>query len=236
MLATSLAALAYQLAAPPGLGCCARATSPHMEARLNNYVLPGPMTLLGNQVMIKARKVDDKTTGGLFVPTADTEKPKEGMVVLAGPGKHNPETGELIDCPVKEGDLVVMSNFVGETVEYNGESHIFCDADSLLGSFADNALAIGNFKPLKDLVMVQASEQETETTTGIALAGIEEEEGNSGTVLAVGPGRYALNGKLVEPTLKSGDSVMYVRRAGQDVTIEGKSFTIVPEEDCIVKW
>ena len=127
-VASTLLALAYQLT-PSSLPARpdARAPAPAMETRLNNYVLPGPMRPLGNQVMVKLRKLDDKTTGGLFVPTADTEKPKEGIVVLAGPGSRHPDTGALVECPVKEGDLVLLSDYAGEKVDYNGESHIFCD-------------------------------------------------------------------------------------------------------------
>ena len=86
--------------------------------------------------MVKLRKVDDKTTGGLFVPTTEIEKPKEGTIVLAGPGKANPETGALIDCPVKDGDLVMLSDYSGEKVDYNNEQHIFTDADTLLEELA----------------------------------------------------------------------------------------------------
>ena len=81
------------------------------------------------------RKLEEKTGGGLFVPTADTEKPKEGIVVAAGPGKVNAETGELIPSPVAEGDLVLLSDFSGEKVDYNNEKHIFVNADNLLGKF-----------------------------------------------------------------------------------------------------
>ena len=48
-LTTSLLALGYQLV-PPAAGRSARAPAPSMEARLNNYVLPGPMRPIGNQV------------------------------------------------------------------------------------------------------------------------------------------------------------------------------------------
>ena len=156
--------------------------------------------------------------------------------MLAGPGKAHPATGAMMDCPVKVGDLVLLSDFVGEKVDYNGEQHIFCDADSLLGAFAGQSLAVETFKPLGDRLMVAVANQETETTTGIALAGLDEEESNSGEVVAVGDGRYAENGKLVAPEVASGNSVMYNSRAGQDVTIEGKSYVVVSEDDCIVKW
>ena len=56
-----------------------------------------------------------------------------GVVVAAGPGKQHPETGKLMPCPVKEGELVLLSDFVGENVDYNGEKHIFVDADTCSG-------------------------------------------------------------------------------------------------------
>jgi chaperonin GroES len=229
--------LAFQPALMPTLPVSAhRATPPSMEARLNNYVLPGPMTPIGNQVMIKLRKVDDKTTGGLFVPTAEAEKPKEGVVVLAGPGSANADTGAMVTNPVKEGDLVMLRDFVGEKVDYNGEQHVFCDADSLLGYFEGSSLTVDAFKPLGDLVMVAMADMETETSTGIALAGMEDEEGNSGEVVAVGPGKHAANGELLTPNVAKGDNVMYVRHAGAEATVEGKNFILVPEADCFCKW
>ena len=82
------------------------------------------------------RKLEEKTGGGLFVPTGESEQPKEGYVVAAGPGQVDRETGELIECPVSEGDLVLLSDFTGEKIEYNGEKHIFVDAGGLLGKFS----------------------------------------------------------------------------------------------------
>jgi len=91
---------------------------------------------------------------------------------------------------------------------------MFMDADSILGKFEDNALAIDKFTPLFDNLLVQLAEQETSTSTGIALAGLEEEEANSGAVVAVGSGVYAANGDLLPPSVSPGDSVMYSRYAG----------------------
>lgn len=238
LTASTLMALAYQIT-PSALQARSAARAPAslmQETRLNNYVLPGPMKPLGNQVMIKLRKIDDRTTGGLFVPTAEVERPKEGIVVLAGPGKPDPTTGVIVDCPVKEGDLVLLSDYSGETVDYNGEKHIFCDADSLLGGFDGADISATSFKPLGDLLMLAMADMETETSTGIALAGMEEEEGNSGKVVAAGPGCRAANGELIAPSVAVGESVMYMRRMGAEASIGGKTYIIVSEADCLVKW
>jgi len=213
-----------------------RAPALSMEYRLNNYVLPGPLQPLNNQVLVKLRKVADTTTGGLFVPTADTEKPKEGVVVSAGPGAVHPTTGKLLPCPVKEGDLVLLTDFTGESVDYNGEKHLFVGADSLLGSFDAGALTIAAFKPLADNVMVAVTEAATETTTGIALAGMEEDDSNQGEVVAVGPGKLTANGEVTPMPVAAGESVMYARYTGAEATVEGKKFKIVPSSSCLAKW
>ena len=182
------------------------------------------------------RKLEEKTGGGLFVPTADTEKPKEGFVVAAGPGAVHPETGALIECPVKEGDLVMVSDYTGETVEYNGEKHVFVDADSLLGVFADKSLTAQSFTPICNRVLVAVAESAKETTTGIALALDEDEDDNTGEVVSVGPGKRAANGQLREVDIKPGENVMYKKYSGAEAALDGKRFKIVFESDCLAKW
>ena len=80
------------------------------------------------------------------------------------------------------------------------------------------------------------AEAQTETATGIALAGVEEDDGNQGVVAAVGPGKARPDGTLATPTVAKGDSVVYKSYAGTDATIEGKFYKIVVEEECLAKW
>jgi len=206
-----------------------------VEYRLNNYILSGPLKPLGNQCLIKVRKVNERTGGGLFVPTAETEKPKEGYVIAAGPGLVSAETGELIECPVAEGDLVLLSDFSGENIDYCGEKHIFIDANNLLGKFEDKAITLEKFSPIGDRVVVECAEAATETTTGIALALDDDDESFQGKVMAVGPGKYYA-GKLSPVGIKAGEHVMYQRYAGADAKFDEKRFKIVFEKECIAKW
>jgi len=233
----SLVSLAYQLG-PPATRPHVRSASCSMDGyRLNNYILPGPMKPLGNQVLVKPRKLEDKTDGGLFVPTAEAEKPKEAFVIAAGPGEVNAETGELIGCPVKEGDLVLLNDFTGEKVDYNGEKHVFVDANSLLGTFmSKDDMTITGFKPLGDRVMVAVAEAAKETTTGIALALDDDEDSNQGEVVAVGPGKYTAKGALQPVGVATGECVMFNKYAGSLTKLEGKTFKIVQETECIAKW
>jgi len=233
--------LSYQLGGGPAAAHLAaqdarRAAAPAMEYRLNNYILPGPMQPLNNNVLVKLRKVDETTSGGLFVPTADTEKPKEGVVVAAGPGNTHPTTGALLPCPVKEGDLVLLRDFTGQDVDYNGQKHLFVDAGSLLGCFEGGTIAIDAFRPIGENLMVSMTEAATETTTGIALAGMDDDDANLGQVVAVGPGKTSAGGEQKAVAVTPGESVMYQKRAGAETNVEGKRFKIVAESDCLAKW
>jgi len=233
--ALALSSLAFQLSPVVRMHGARVPACAMDEHRLNNYILPGPLKPLGNQVLIKLRKLEEKTGGGLFVPTADTEKPKEGIVVASGPGYVDPASGTLIECPVAEGDLVLLTDFTGEKVEYNGEKHIFVDADVLLGKFADKSLSLDGFTPIGDRVLVEVAEVATETSTGIALALEDDDDSFQGEVAAVGAGKY-YNGQLKPVGIAKGESVMYARYAGAAAKLDGKQYKIVSEGECIAKW
>ena len=130
----------------------------------------------------------DVTTGGLFMPADSTEKPSEGLVVLAGPGTTHPETGKLIPNPCKEGDLILLSEYVGEKVDYCGDKHSFVSASEVLGVFDGGSPVVGSFKPLQDRVLVKLQDSATETASGIALASESTDEPTQGEVIAVGAG------------------------------------------------
>lgn len=233
-----LALLAVQGASRSGTRPSQRARSGavSMEYRLNNYILPGPVQPVYNQCMVTMRKLDETTAGGLLVPTAESEKPKEGKVIGAGPGSINQKTGALMPNPVKEGDLVLLPDFTGETVEYNGQRTLFIDGDDLLGKFEGGQMTEAAFSPIGDRMMIAVSEAATETTTGIALAGLEEEDDNQGQVVAVGTGALLDTGEVADMPFAVGDWVMHKRRAGSEATIEGKRYRIVPATSVLVKW
>ena len=185
---------------------------------------------------MKLAKSSDVTTGGLFMPTSATEKPQEGIVVLAGPGKPHPETGHVVPNDVKEGDLVLISEYAGEKVDYCGEKHTFVSADQVLGVFEGGAPKVGNFKPLKDRVLVQLEEQASETTSGIALATEGSEEPTQGEVVSVGEGGRTPMGELLPMGISPGENVLYGKYAGTDALIEGKTYKVVTAGECLAKW
>jgi chaperonin GroES len=83
-----------------------------------------------------------------------------------------------------------------------------------------------NLKPLADRVVVEAAAAEEKTAGGIIIPDTAKEKPQRGTVVAVG------TGKKDEPmTCKVGDTVLYGKYAGTEVTWEGKDYLIMREAD-----
>ncbi len=81
-------------------------------------------------------------------------------------------------------------------------------------------------KPLADRVVIQANEAEEKTTSGIIIPDTAQEKPQKGTVVAVG------TGKPDEPlTVKAGDTVLYGKYAGTEISIDGDDYLIMRESD-----
>jgi chaperonin GroES len=88
-----------------------------------------------------------------------------------------------------------------------------------------------NLNPLHDRVVVQLSEPETTTSSGIVIPDNAKEKPNTGQVIAVGTGRVFDNGTKVPLTVKVGNTVMFGKHTGQAVKVNGEEYTILREED-----
>jgi len=83
-----------------------------------------------------------------------------------------------------------------------------------------------NVKPLADRVLVEPAEAETKTAGGIIIPDTAKEKPMRGKIVAAGPG------KKDEPTtVKIGDTVLYGKYAGTELTIDGKEYLIMKESD-----
>lgn len=81
-------------------------------------------------------------------------------------------------------------------------------------------------KPLADRVLVEPSEAETKTASGIIIPDTAQEKPQQGVVVAVGAG------KPDEPmTVKVGDVVLYGKYGGTEIKHEGKDYLIMRESD-----
>lgn len=83
-----------------------------------------------------------------------------------------------------------------------------------------------NFKPNEDRVLVEPVEAEEKTSSGIIIPDSAKEKPQKGKVIAIGEG---LKDKPV--TVKVGDSVLYGKYAGTEISIEGKEYLIMRNSD-----
>jgi chaperonin GroES len=89
--------------------------------------------------------------------------------------------------------------------------------------------------PLGDRIVIKASEQETQTKSGLVIPDSAKERPQEGTVIAVGPGRVTDEGKRVEMDIKSGDVVVYSKFAGTEFTEDGEEYLVLSERDILAK-
>lgn len=89
-----------------------------------------------------------------------------------------------------------------------------------------------NIQPLSDRVVVQAQDAQEQTASGLYIPDSAKEKPQRGTVLAVGPGRVE-NGNLISMTVSAGDTVLYGKYAGTEVTLEGDDLIIMRESDIL---
>lgn len=89
-----------------------------------------------------------------------------------------------------------------------------------------------NIKPIADRVVVEAAPAEEKTASGIYIPDTAKEKPQQGTVVAVGPGKFAeVTGNLVPLSVKVGDVVLYGKYGGTEITYEGKEYLIMRESD-----
>ncbi|NBC82719.1 MAG: co-chaperone GroES [Bacteroidetes bacterium] len=87
-----------------------------------------------------------------------------------------------------------------------------------------------NIKPLEDRVLIEPQEAEEKTASGIIIPDSAKEKPQKGTVIAVGPGN-----KDVTMDVKDGDTVLYGKYAGTELSVDGKDYLIMRQSDILAK-
>lgn len=88
-------------------------------------------------------------------------------------------------------------------------------------------------QPLHDRIIVEAAAKEEKTASGIILPDSAQEKPQRGTVLAVGPGKRLDSGQLAPIDIKKGDTVLYGKYGGTEVTVDGKDYVILRADDVL---
>ncbi len=88
-------------------------------------------------------------------------------------------------------------------------------------------------QPLHDRIVVEADSKEEKTASGLYLPDSAQEKPQRGTVLAVGPGKRLDSGQLSALDIKVGDTVLYGKYGGTEVSVDGKDVMILRAEDVL---
>jgi chaperonin GroES len=94
----------------------------------------GPMKIrpLGDRLLVKRVKEEEKTRGGIIIPDTAKEKPQEGKVMAVGKGKMT-EAGKLVTPEVKAGDTILFGKYSGSEVTLDGQEHLIMREDDVMG-------------------------------------------------------------------------------------------------------
>ena len=93
-----------------------------------------------------------------------------------------------------------------------------------------------NLQPLEDRIVVRPSDAEETTASGLVIPDTAKEKPQQGDVLAVGPGRRSDDGgELIPMDVAVGDTVVYSKYGGTEITVEGEDLLILNARDVLAK-
>ena len=81
---------------------------------------------LADRVVIEPKEAETKTASGLFIPDTAKEKPQQGTVVAAGPGKKDEP------MEVKVGDVVLYGKYAGTEVTVEEKKYLIVKQSDIL--------------------------------------------------------------------------------------------------------
>jgi|TARA_B100000676_G_scaffold255387_2_gene262207 chaperonin GroES len=90
---------------------------------------------LHDRVVVKRIDEEEKTAGGIIIPDTAKEKPMQGEIVAAGPGKRN-DNGDISPLDVKAGDVVIFGKWSGTEVTIDGQELLIMNESDIMGVLA----------------------------------------------------------------------------------------------------
>jgi chaperonin GroES len=91
-----------------------------------------------------------------------------------------------------------------------------------------------NLQPLDDRIVVRPGESEETTASGLVIPDTAKEKPQQGEVLAVGPGKRSdYSGEIVPMDVQLGDTVVYSKYGGTEITVEGEDLLILNARDVL---
>ncbi len=90
---------------------------------------------LGDRLVVEPLEQDEVTAGGIILPETAKEKPQQGKVIAAGPGRLN-DSGRWIAMEVKVGDRVLYAKYAGTEVKLDGVKYLILRESDVLAIIA----------------------------------------------------------------------------------------------------
>lgn len=86
---------------------------------------------LNDRLLVLRIEEETQSAGGIIIPDTAKEKPMQGDIVAAGPGKMG-DDGKRTPLEVKKGDRILFSKYAGTEIKINGKEHVFMREDDIL--------------------------------------------------------------------------------------------------------
>ncbi|KAK4756862.1 hypothetical protein SAY87_006989 [Trapa incisa] len=167
---------------------------------------------LGDRVLVKVNPAEEKTDGGILLPTTAQTKPQGGEVVAVGEGRT--VGNNKVEIGVPTGAKIVYSKYAGTELEFNGSKHLVLKEDDIVGILETSD--VKDMKPLNDRVLIKVAEAEEKTAGGLLLTEATKEKPSVGMVIAIGPGPLDEQGNRKPLSISPGNNVMYSKYAGNE--------------------
>ena len=91
---------------------------------------------LEDRIVVRTQEAEETTTSGLVIPDTAKEKPQQGEVLAACPGRRSDQTGEIIPVDFAVGDVVVYSKYGGTEITVDGEDLLILTSRDVLAKVA----------------------------------------------------------------------------------------------------
>ena len=93
-----------------------------------------------------------------------------------------------------------------------------------------------SLQPLEDRIVVRSNEAESTTASGLVIPDTAQEKPQQGEVIAVGPGRRSdQSGEIIPVDVSVGDTVVYSKYGGTEISVEGEDLLILNARDVLAK-
>ncbi|GMT42613.1 MAG: 10 kDa chaperonin [bacterium] len=87
---------------------------------------------LGDRVLVRPMEEKETKKGGIIIPDTAKEKPKEGKIIAAGPGKTT-DDGKVLPLKEKKGEKVIFGKYAGTEIKLDGKEYLLMREDDILG-------------------------------------------------------------------------------------------------------